>query len=76
MIFLTSHADFDYVREAVSLHSFDYLLQPASQEQLEETIRKAELQFQVEEESRKLMEDGQFYQLQKRKSCVEHIWNM
>jgi two-component system response regulator YesN len=65
LIFLTSHADFDYVREAVSLHSFDYLLQPASQEQLEETIRKAELQFQVEEESRKLMEDGQFYQLQK-----------
>lgn len=65
LIFLTSHADFDYVREAVSLHSFDYLLQPACQEYLEEVILKAELQFQVEEESRKLMEDGQFYQRQK-----------
>ncbi len=65
LIFLTSHADFDYVREAVSLHSFDYLLQPATQEHLEEVIQKAELQFQVEEESRKLIEDGQFYQLQK-----------
>ena len=65
LIFLTSHADFDYVREAVSLHSFDYLLQPATQEHLEEVILKAELQYQVEEESRRLAEDGQLYQLQK-----------
>ena len=63
LIFLTSHADFSYVREAVSLHSFDYLLQPASREELEEVIEKAMLQAQIEGESRRLMEDGQRYQL-------------
>lgn len=63
LIFLTSHADFSYVREAVSLHSFDYLLQPASREELEEVIEKAMLQVQIEGESRRLMEDGQRYQL-------------
>ena len=29
LIFLTAHADFEYMKEAISLRSFDYLLQPA-----------------------------------------------
>lgn len=31
-IFLTSHADFEYARQALKLGSFDYILQPARYE--------------------------------------------
>lgn len=40
-IFLTSHAEFNYAKEAVSLESFDYILKPARYETIEEVIRKA-----------------------------------
>jgi two-component system response regulator YesN len=40
-IFLTAHSDFAYAREAVHLQSFDYLLQPVSYQQIEETLQKA-----------------------------------
>lgn len=40
-IFLTSHAVFDYAREAISLDVFDYILQPAKYEKIEETILRA-----------------------------------
>lgn len=37
-IFLTSHADFDYAKEAIRLGSFDYILQPAEYKDVEEAI--------------------------------------
>ncbi len=40
-IFLTSHADFEYAREAIHLGSFDYILQPATYEQIEAAVSKA-----------------------------------
>ena len=40
-IFLTSHSDFEYVQEALKLGGFDYILQPARYEEIEETIRRA-----------------------------------
>ncbi|ANY70206.1 hypothetical protein BBD42_29645 [Paenibacillus sp. BIHB 4019] len=39
-IFLTCHSDFDYAREAVRLHSFEYLLKPVDYEELESVIQK------------------------------------
>ena len=41
VIFLTSHAVFDYAREVISLGAFDYLLQPARYELIEEKIHGA-----------------------------------
>ena len=41
-IFLTSHADFSYAREAIRLGSFDYILQPVRYEEVEAVLRKAE----------------------------------
>ena len=49
-IFLTSHADFFYAKEAIQLGSFDYILQPARYEDVENAIKKAILRI---EESRK-----------------------
>ncbi len=39
-VFLTSHADFSYAREAIHNGAFDYILQPASIEDVEEVIRR------------------------------------
>ena len=37
-VFLTSHADFTYAREAIHNGAFDYILQPASIEEVEEVL--------------------------------------
>lgn len=40
ILFLTSHAEFEYAREAVSLEAVDYILQPARYEVIEEAVAK------------------------------------
>ncbi len=40
-IFLTSHADFKYAKQAIQLGSLDYLLKPVPDEELEKVILKA-----------------------------------
>jgi two-component system response regulator YesN len=44
-IFLTSHADFKYAKEAVKLGSLDYLLKPVLATDLEEVIQRAQSVF-------------------------------
>ncbi len=39
-IFLTSHADFAYAKEAIRNGAFDYILQPASIPEIEETVTR------------------------------------
>ncbi|MDO4284929.1 MAG: helix-turn-helix domain-containing protein [Eubacteriales bacterium] len=39
-IFLTSHADFAYAQEAIRGAAFDYILQPASIQDIEEVLRR------------------------------------
>ncbi len=39
-IFLTSHADFNYAKEAIRLGSVDYILQPARFEEIEAGLKK------------------------------------
>lgn len=50
-IMLTSHADFEYAQESVRLGCFDYLVQPASPEEIERVLRRA-LQFIYERNKR------------------------
>ena len=40
-IFLTSHADFEYARQAIKLGSFDYILQPARYEDVQHVVERA-----------------------------------
>lgn len=40
-VFLTSHANFLYAKEAIQLNCFDYILQPARYEAIQATIAKA-----------------------------------
>ena len=39
-IFLSAHAEFSYAQEAVKLGSYDYILQPAPYEEIEEALRR------------------------------------
>lgn len=41
-VFLTSHADFSYAREALTLGGFDYILQPARYEDVEKVLFAAQ----------------------------------
>lgn len=41
-IFLTAHADFIYAKEAIQLEGFDYILQPARYEDIEDAIVRAQ----------------------------------
>ena len=61
-VFLTAHADFEYMKEAISMQSFDYVLQPVSKEDLETVIERAIHQISIEEKNRRLMEKGSFYE--------------
>ena len=40
-VFLTSHADFLYAKEAIQLGCFDYILQPARYEDIQGAVKKA-----------------------------------
>lgn len=53
-IFLTSHAEFSYAKEAISLGSFDYILQPARYEEIEASIQRARKQILQKSDSQKL----------------------
>ncbi len=53
-IFLTSHAEFSYAKEAISLGSFDYILQPARYEEIEASIQRARRQILQKNSSHKL----------------------
>ena len=63
-IFLTSHAEFVYAQEAISLGSFDYILQPARYEEIESSIRRVQL---------KLMKSRKNLKLEKVSSYKEEI---
>ena len=61
-VFLTAHADFEYMKEAISMQSFDYVLQPVAKEELQTVIERAIHQISIEDKNRTLMEKGSFYQ--------------
>ena len=60
-IFLTAHADYNYMKEAISMQSFDYLLQPASKEDLKNVVERAISQIKIEAKNRELMRVGTFF---------------
>jgi len=60
-IFLTAHADFAYMKEAISIKSFDYILQPAEKEELKSALMKAKLQINVEKKQKEILETGAFF---------------
>ncbi|WMJ89557.1 response regulator transcription factor [Anaerocolumna sp. MB42-C2] len=65
-IFLTSHADFIYAKEALRLGSFDYILQPARYEEIERTLVKAMDKIRITRKKEEMASCGDL--IQKRKN--------
>lgn len=57
-IFLTAHADFVYARTAMQLGSFDYILQPARYEDIENAILRVKQRIQEKREQKKYYSYG------------------
>lgn len=62
IIFLTAYADINYMKEAISMQSFDYVFQPVSEEELKGVVERAISQVKIEKKNRELMNRGAFFQ--------------
>lgn len=72
-IFLTSHADFKYAKEALSLGSLDYLLKPVITESLEKSIRKAQMEIDRNSEIDKISHSHQLW-MKHHLLIIERFW--
>lgn len=62
IIFLTAHADFDYMKEAIRMRSFDYILQPVERTELKRAVERAKSAFTIEKKHKELVRTGAFFQ--------------
>ncbi|GGH35149.1 helix-turn-helix domain-containing protein [Paenibacillus segetis] len=69
-IFLTSHADFRYAKEALRLGGLDYLLKPVPDEELEQAIEKAKAELTQNNKSTEL----ERLWSSNHPSIIEHFW--
>ena len=53
VIFLTAYSEFSYAREALKLYSFDYLLKPFEDGELESAILRAKERIETDREKRR-----------------------
>ncbi|MFU1795504.1 helix-turn-helix domain-containing protein [Paenibacillus azoreducens] len=77
-IFLTAHSDFDFMKRAIQLDGFDYLLKPIEFDVLQDTIAKALRSIKQERELHMLREQYKPYyeRWRKKKSLItEKFWN-
>ena len=58
VVLLTSHAEFEYAQESMRLGCFDYILQPAPYDVIEELIQRARQQLQERGRRSRLVEIG------------------
>lgn len=72
-IFLTSHADFKYAKEAIQLGSLDYLLKPVKVKELERAINRAKELMNHNSEVSRNKQSHQLW-MKHRALVVERFW--
>ncbi|MBB6637155.1 response regulator transcription factor [Cohnella thailandensis] len=72
-IFITSHADFKYAKQALQLGSLDYLLKPVLSEELESAIRKARSVIEQNSENNRNSKIHQLWQ-KHQLFLIERFW--
>ena len=60
-IFLTAYAEVEYMKSAISMHSFDYILQPVSGAELRSVLERAVAKIGIEKRNRELISRGEFF---------------
>lgn len=73
-IFLTAHADYNYMKAAISMQSFDYLLQPASPDELYDVVQRAIAQINIERKNEELIRTGAFFAGEEGNLLEEGAW--
>lgn len=71
-IFLTAHADFMYAKEAIQLGGLDYVLQPASYEEIEKVILRAKEQVLLSKKVARMEKERHLF-IKQRDSLIEGI---
>ena len=66
LIFLTSHADFSYMKQAIAMHSFDYLLQPTIASELNQVIQKAIFEIKADRKKQELLSKAELFDEQEK----------
>lgn len=77
-IFLTAHSAFDFMKRAIQLDGFDYLLKPVEFDVLQETISKALASIEEERELHQLRKQYKpYYDMWRKKKSliVDKFWN-
>ena len=72
-IFLTSHAEFEYAKEALKLGSFDYILQPAKYEDIEDAIYRVLKEIRKDNEMKEYYEFGKYCSEEKTEIAEEYL---
>ncbi len=75
-IFLTSHSDFAYAQEAIKLGAADYVIQPASYEEIENVVKKAVKAVVQEQEQKNIIREGKVFNKQKKQIVSDAIRNL
>ncbi|MFS0724306.1 response regulator [Paenibacillus sp. 1P07SE] len=73
-IFLTSHADFKYAKEAIQLGSLDYLLKPVLADELEQVLLRAQGMLEHNSEMSRNQRSHQLW-MKHRSLVIERFWN-
>lgn len=60
-ILLTSHTEFSYAQQSIKLGCFDYIVQPAPYDVIEESLRRAISRIQTKAMNKRLADLGKFY---------------
>lgn len=61
-ILLTSHAEFSYAQESIKLGCFDYILQPAPYDEIENCLKRALDKYHLDEEHRAVYDKGKLFE--------------
>ena len=61
-ILLTSHAEFSYAQESIKLGCFDYILQPAPYDEIEQALTRAVDKYHLDQEHRAVYEKGRLFE--------------
>ena len=70
-IFLSSHPEFGYAQEAIQLGSFDYILQPARYEDIQDSIKRAIDKIKATAQAQQVYEYGVYWQ-QNEETILDH----
>lgn len=75
-IFLTAHADFSYAQESIRLGCFDYIVQPAPYDEIEEVLHRAVRKINYDRRQEELSHVGKLYKTNETEILDNTVFNL